>query len=41
VKEGVQPHSKGGVVKLNISVNYRLFKLVESHEPTVSRRSRE
>jgi hypothetical protein len=29
VKEVVQPHSKGGVVKLNISVNYRLFKLVD------------
>src|ERR1700722_19491621 len=29
VKEIVQPHSKGGVVKLNISVNYRLFKLVD------------
>ena len=40
VKEGVQPHSKGGVVKLNINVNYRLFKLI-AHEPTVSRRGRE
>ena len=29
VKEGVQPHSKGGVVKLNINVNYRLFKPID------------